>query len=234
MQGFEDQVRLRKAKTRRPQQIKTRPLASLENTPRVQYMVANTVSSYNVITGRPALNAIEAAVSYAYLCIKYAVDGQIETIREDQEATKICYEMSLQREQEQGTWRATHQCNFLDLDPRYFKTKWEEKRSQPVEEVNEVIIGGTSCQKMEIGTDLLKEVETASIKFPRDTNDVFAWQLENIKGIDLTLYATDWQQPLTTDMWPTETSKLYKSKFIQEVKYPTWLVNPLLVKMANR
>lgn len=92
-------------------------------------------------------------------------------------------------------------------------------------------------------------METALIKFLKDTNDFFVWQPEDMKGIDPNfvchrLTTNPDYRPLTQrkrklgeekqEAVKQEASKLCKAKFIRDVKYLTWLVNPVLVKKANR
>lgn len=121
-------------------------------------------------------------------------------------------------------------------------------RPQSVEEVKEIIIGNTSCHKTKVGTSLLEKVETTLTKFLTNNNDVFAWQPEDMKEIDLNyvchrLATNPDYRPVARrkrmlgaekqEVVKHETSKTCKSKFIQKVKYPTWLANPLLVKKAT-
>jgi hypothetical protein len=49
---------------------------------KVRYLVVKTLfTSYNIIIGRPAFNALEAAMSTLYLSIKYPLDdGRVGTV----------------------------------------------------------------------------------------------------------------------------------------------------------
>jgi hypothetical protein len=53
---------------------------------KVRYLVVKTsFTSYNIIIGRPAFNALEAAMSTLYLSIKYPLDdGSVGIIKGDQ------------------------------------------------------------------------------------------------------------------------------------------------------
>lgn len=54
-------------------------------------MVIEAESSYNIIMGRLALNALLAAVSYAHLCIKYPLpNGRVGTVKGDQTMARKC------------------------------------------------------------------------------------------------------------------------------------------------
>ncbi|WJX77397.1 hypothetical protein P8452_60712 [Trifolium repens] len=64
---------------------------------KVRYLVVKTpFTSYNIIIGRPAFNALGAAMSTLYLSIKYPLeDGSVGTIKGDQALARRCYESSL-------------------------------------------------------------------------------------------------------------------------------------------
>ena len=75
---------------------------TLGNRPRsrtikVNFLVIDCLSAYNVILGRLTLNKIEAVISTAYLTMKFFThNGEIATVRADQAATHKCYNVSLE------------------------------------------------------------------------------------------------------------------------------------------
>jgi hypothetical protein len=97
---------------------------------KVRYLVVKTsFTSYNIIIGRSAFNALEAAMSTLYLSIKYPLeDGRVGTIKGDQALARRCYESSLKiRHRAHTTSDPTRPGNQkggvnmispLDLDPR--------------------------------------------------------------------------------------------------------------------
>jgi hypothetical protein len=72
---------------------------------KVKYLVVKTpFTSYNIIIGRPAFNALGVAMSSLYLSMKYPLDdGRIGTIRGDQALARWCYESSLKIKHRSGT-----------------------------------------------------------------------------------------------------------------------------------
>ncbi|PNX69328.1 hypothetical protein L195_g056660, partial [Trifolium pratense] len=64
---------------------------------KVRYLVVKTpFTSYNIIIGRPAFNALGAVFSTLYLSMKYPLDnGGVGTIKGDQLLARRCYESSL-------------------------------------------------------------------------------------------------------------------------------------------
>lgn len=58
----------------------------------LRYMVVEATSTYNIISGRPTLNALAAAVSCPHLCIKYPLPGgKVGIVKGDQMTTRKCY-----------------------------------------------------------------------------------------------------------------------------------------------
>ncbi|XP_072086977.1 uncharacterized protein [Arachis hypogaea] len=51
----------------------------------IQYLVVDCKSPYNIILGRPSLNAFNAIISTVHLCVKFLLqDNKVVTIHEDQ------------------------------------------------------------------------------------------------------------------------------------------------------
>ncbi|XP_016194967.1 uncharacterized protein LOC107635933 [Arachis ipaensis] len=70
----------------------------------IQYLVVDCRSPYNIILGRPSLNAFNAIVSTVHLCVKFlSQDNKVVTIHEDQKEARQCYNASLKNEQPKQT-----------------------------------------------------------------------------------------------------------------------------------
>ncbi|XP_016164959.1 uncharacterized protein LOC107607525 [Arachis ipaensis] len=66
----------------------------------IQYLVVDCKSPYNIILGRPSLNAFNAIVSTVHLCVKFlSQDNKVVTIHGDQKEARECYNASLKNEQ---------------------------------------------------------------------------------------------------------------------------------------
>ena len=64
---------------------------------KVDFLVVDYLSTYNVILGRPTLNKIRAIVSIACLTMKFFIDdGEIATVRADQVIARKCDNTSLE------------------------------------------------------------------------------------------------------------------------------------------
>ena len=91
----------------------------------IRYLVVDAHTSYNVLLGRPSLNAIGAIVSTPHLAMKFpSPSGDILTVHGDQKAARECYMASLKLPQPPLTAHnieTTPEGALLvgdDLDPR--------------------------------------------------------------------------------------------------------------------
>jgi hypothetical protein len=117
---------------------------------KVRYLVVKTpFTSYNIIIGRPAFNALEAAMLTLYLSIKYPLeDGRVGTIKGDQALAIRCYESSLKiKHRAHGALESSrpdtqkggvNMISPLDLDPR---EEFQDRMVSPIEELEQVQIG---------------------------------------------------------------------------------------------
>jgi len=116
---------------------------------------ANT--SYNVLLGRPCLNAFRAIVSTLHLAMKLPSDKEtICTVHADQEIERQCYAPGL-RIAPYSRPRKQHRSEvaMTDLDPR---TNMED-RIQPGRDTKEILIGMQQCQVTKIGGTLKSDEE---------------------------------------------------------------------------
>ncbi|XP_020211150.1 uncharacterized protein LOC109795981 [Cajanus cajan] len=63
---------------------------------KIRYIVVHANTSYNILLGRPSINALGAIVSTPHLCMKFpSRDGQVITMHADQKTARECYLSSL-------------------------------------------------------------------------------------------------------------------------------------------
>ncbi|GMN59080.1 hypothetical protein TIFTF001_028166 [Ficus carica] len=113
----------------------------------VEFIVVDRPSAYNVILGRPILNAIKAVVSTYHLAMKFPTEGGIGVFRGNQEGARKCYVEAVNRVGQRTaapiTVAAIFRINeieapseevkrFSDLDPC---TPEEEVQTYPAEEL---------------------------------------------------------------------------------------------------
>jgi len=211
-------------------------------TANIRYLVVNAPSSYNILLGRPALNKIGAVASMRHMKMKLpSLEGTVITIKSDQKEVKKCYENSLKTKR--GVFTITTQ------PPREERvTRAEialERRPKPAEEVLEREIG---AKRFKLGKSLGQETQDQIVEVIARHLDAFAWSASNMPGIDPDFLC----HRLTMDLQVLpvcqrrrkfnierrqvireETQKLLSVGHINEIQYPKWLANVVLVKKAS-
>ena len=125
----------------------------------------------------------------------------------------------------------------------------KEKEEDKVEALEIVeLVKGEATKTTRIGTKLSPEMRTKLVQFLKKNMDVFAWTHEDMPSISpevirhklnvdperkpvqqrRRVFALERNQAITD-----EVNKLLSASFIQEVYYPDWLANVVLVKKAN-
>ncbi|KAG1330243.1 hypothetical protein COCNU_02G002110 [Cocos nucifera] len=134
------------------------------------------MSAYNVILGRPDLNALRAVVSTYYLKVKFPTSCGIRKIRGDQALAKHYYSIALQK----GGHPDPCQVDGLDVCDDL-----TEERGEPMEDLMVVLQNdGNIEHTVQIGFNLGEEVWKQLIAFLWKNADIFAWVPTDMPGID--------------------------------------------------
>ncbi|XP_014523756.1 uncharacterized protein LOC106780034 [Vigna radiata var. radiata] len=105
---------------------------------KVRFLLVEAHTSYNVLIGRPCLNAFGAIVSTPHLTMKYPTQkGTICTVRANQKTARECYATGLRiYPKEERRKMSRSEVALADLDPR---TNTED-RLEPVGETQPIMI----------------------------------------------------------------------------------------------
>lgn len=110
------------------------------------------------------------------------------------------------------------------------------------------MIEGDSEKVTRIGTEISKEVEMKLITCLRDNHDIFAWSIDDLKGIypRITVHRLNMDPtvkhirqkrkdfgPVEDAIIAGEVDKLMKAGHIEEVRYSDWVCNVVLVEKAT-
>jgi hypothetical protein len=197
----------------------------------VNFLVIDRPSAYNAIVSRPALNKLKAATSTYHLMMKFPTEEGVGVVRGDQLAARKCYNTSMKKVSDSTTLTVA---------------LVHEVKGEPAEPLEEVSIG--EGRVLQIGTCLDKEVREGLVKFLHRNVEVFAWSHEDMLGIrpeeivhvlNVNPGAKPVKQkrrkfaPERVEAITVEVEKLLKAQFIEEVHYPEWLANVVLVKKSN-
>ena len=202
-----------------------------------RFLIVNAPSAYNMLLGRPSLNAIKAVPSAYHMVIKFPTVHGVGTVRGGQRVAKECYTASMKQ-------KAVDNVNTDELDMR------DEvlTRPEPSEELEPVSLDDDPEHLAYIGSKLAKNLKGLLTQFFRQNRDIFAWKQSDMGGIDPTVithklntkpsfkpvkqkrrsFAPERQKAINE-----EVGKLLQAGAIREVEYPEWLANAVLVKKAN-
>ena len=127
----------------------------------------------------------------------------------------------------------------------------EEKRVvvEPIEVLEDISLDERNPKRCtRVGADLEGRIKEDLVQFLRKNIDIFAWSHEDMAGIDpnvithrlnvcpsskLVRQKKKVFAPERDNAIKDEVQKLMAAKFIQEVYYPDWLANVVMVKKAN-
>ena len=202
-----------------------------------RFLIVDAPLAYNMLLGRPSLNAIKSIPSAYHLIIKFPTVNGVGTVRGDQRVARECYAASMKQQ-------AVDNVNIGELDTR------DEvlTRPKPSEELEPVTLDDDPEHLTYIGSKLAKDLKGLLTQFLRQNRDIFAWKQADMGGIDPTVithrlntnpsfkpvkqkrrsFAPERQKAINE-----EVGKLLQAEAIREVEYPEWLANVVLVKKAN-
>ena len=202
-----------------------------------RFLIVDAPSAYNMLLGRPSLNAIKAIPSAYHMIIKFPTIHGVGMVRGDQRVARECYTTSMKQ-------RAVDNVSVDELD----MSDEVLTRPEPSEELEPVPLDDDPEHLAYIGSKLEEDLKSLLTQFLRHNRDVFAWKQADMGGIDPTVithrlntnpsfkpikqkrrsFALERQKAINK-----EVGKLLQEGAIREVEYPEWLANVVLVKKAN-
>ena len=202
----------------------------------MKFLIVDAPSAYNMLLGRPSLNAIKAIPSAYHMMIKFPTTGGVGMVRGDQRVAKECYSASMKK-------KAVNNIYLDELDMR----DELNTRPEPSEELEPVQLDDNPEHLAYIDSKLAEDLRSRLTHFLKHNKDVFAWKQEDMGGIDPAIithrlnvspsfkpvkqkrsFAPKRQKAINE-----EVGKLLHAGAIREVGYPEWLANVVLVKKAN-
>ena len=203
----------------------------------VRFLVVNATSAYNMLLGRPSLNAIKAIPSAYHMMIKFPTTSGVWMVQGDQHVARECYSASVKQ-------KAVDIIYLDELDIR----DEVNTRTEPSEEMKPVPLDDNPKYLAYIGSKLANDLRSLLTQFLRQNKDVFAWKQADMGGIDPTIITHRLNvspsfkpvkqkrrsfAPKRKKAINEEVAKLLQAGAIREVEYPEWLANVVLVKKAN-
>ena len=138
-----------------------------------RFLVVDAPSAYNMLLGRPSLNAIKAIPSAYHMMIKFPTVSGVGMVRGDQRVARECYLVSMKQ-------KAVDNIYLDELNMR------DEvlTRPEPSEELESVLLDDDPEHLAYIGSKLAEDLKSPLTHFLRQNKDVLAWKREEMGGID--------------------------------------------------
>ena len=120
----------------------------------VRFLIVNAPSAYNILLGRPSLNAIRAIPSAYHMVIKFPISNGVGMVRGDQHIARECYSASMKQ-------KAVGSIYMDELDMRDEMST----RPTPSEKLEPVQLDEQPEHLVYIGSKLAKGVRDPLIHF---------------------------------------------------------------------
>ena len=140
------------------------------------FLVIDAPSAYNMLLGRPSLNAIKAIPSAYHMMIKFPTVNGVGMVREDQRVARECYSASMKQKTVDNIY-----LDELDLCDEVLT------RPEPSEELEQVLLDDDPEHLAYIDSKLAENLKNLLIHFLRQNKDVFTWKQADMGGIDPTV-----------------------------------------------
>ena len=202
-----------------------------------RFLIVDAPSAYNMLLGRPSLNAIKAIPSAYHMIIKFPTMHGVGMVRGDQRVARECYTASMKQ-------KAVDNVSVDKLDMRNEVLT----RPEPSKELEPISLDDDPEHLAYIDSKLAKNLKGLLTQFLWQNRDVFAWKQADMGGIDPSVITHRLNTnpsfkpvkqkrrsfpPERQKSINEEVGKLLQAGAIREVEYPEWLVNVVLVKKAN-
>ncbi|KAL0403666.1 UNVERIFIED_CONTAM: Retrovirus-related Pol polyprotein from transposon gypsy [Sesamum radiatum] len=211
----------------------------------IKFLVVDTPFAYNVILGRPGLNAFKAVVSTYHQKMKFPTKNGIGEVICDQKRARKCYNLSLKKSEPNERLKRKEREDTEESEPK----KLKPERIEPVEKFKTVrLIAHVPEKVTRIGSKMSKEVETMMIEFLKENVDMFAWSPSDFQGINPEvivhrLNVDPTMRPVKqkkrsfgverNKVIEEEVKKLLEAGYVSEVQYTEWLANVVVVPKAS-
>ena len=139
----------------------------------VRFLIVDAPSSYNMLLGKPSLNAIKVIPSTYHMMIKFPTTSRVGMVRGDQRVAKECYLASVKQ-------KAVDNIYLDELDMR----DEVNTRPEPSKELEPVPLDDNPEHLAYIGSKLVEDLRSLLTHFLRQNKDVFAWKQADMGGID--------------------------------------------------
>jgi hypothetical protein len=208
-------------------------------TEQVVFDIVDMEYPYNATIGRGTLNAFEAILHPAYLCMKIPSKQGPISIHGNQEAARRA----------KGCWTDSKAIHSIDGAESCQQYKYNREKAASADQPKPMLLcEDIANQRVLLGSQLSGEQEKTLLRFLFNNKDVFAWTVNNLYGvsrdvIEHSLNVDPSFRPRKQRLRKMSEDKaegarnkvkrLLSASVIREVTYPEWLANTIMVKKAN-
>jgi hypothetical protein len=144
-------------------------------TEQVVFDIVDMEYPYNAIKGRGTLNAFEAILHPAYLCMKIPSEQGPIAIHGSQEATWKA----------EGSWIDSKAIHNIEGAEAYEQYRYKREKAALADQPKPILLCEDIVeQKVLLGSQLSKEQEKNLLKFLFKNKDVFAWLANDLCGVN--------------------------------------------------
>jgi hypothetical protein len=208
-------------------------------TEQVVFDIIDMEYPYNAIIGRGMLNAFEAILHPAYLCMKIPSEQGPIAVHGSQEAARRA----------EGSWTDSKAIYNIDEAEAYQQYKHKREKAALADQPKTMLLcEDIADQKVLLGSQLSGEQEKTLLRFLFNNKDVFAWTTNDLCGVNRDVIEHSLNvdpsfrprkqrlRKMSDDKVEgarNEVKRLLSAGVIREVTYPEWLANTVMVKKAN-
>jgi hypothetical protein len=144
-------------------------------TEQVVFDIVDMDYPYNAIIGRGTLNAFEAILHPAYMCMKIPSDQGHIAVHGIQEAARRV----------KGNWIDSRAIHNVDEVEAHQQHKYIRDKAASADQLKSMLLcEDIAKQKVLFGSQLSHEQEKALLKFLFNNKDVFAWSANDLCGVN--------------------------------------------------
>jgi hypothetical protein len=208
-------------------------------TKQVFFNIVDMEYPYNAIIGRGTLNAFEAILHPAYLCMKIPLEQGPIAMHGSQKATRRA----------EGSWTDSKAIHNIDETKAYQQYKHKRENAASADQPKPMLLcEDIAEQKVLLGSQLSDEQEKTLLRLLFNNKDVFARTANDLYGVNRDIIEHSLNvdssfrprkqrlQKMSDDKAEgarNEVKRLLSAGVIREVTYPEWLANTVMVKKAN-
>ncbi|XP_073151889.1 uncharacterized protein [Henckelia pumila] len=210
----------------------------------VSFIIVDAPFAYNAILGRPAMTTFMAVASALHQKIKFPVGNEVGEVQGDQVIARKCYVEEVRIEQKVTRTDRVDRPGLSSME----KVNLIEDTSVTAEEEIEEIMISPQSGRVKIARTLEAQLKQPLLECLKENKDVFSWSVSDLVGVCREV--AEHKLNITRDYRPViqkkrhfgpekdavikeQVDELLTDGHIEEIYFPTWLSNIVLVPKST-